>query len=86
MARVNGNGVEKHWVNFIGAVRSRKQEDLHCHIEAGAHVATVAQMGNIAFRSGKKVYWDNAVNKFTDSSANKYLAAEYHHGYSLPKT
>ncbi len=25
------------------------------------------------------------LNKFTDEAANKYLAAEYHNGYSLPK-
>src|ERR1700759_1766687 len=35
------SGVDKHWVNFIASVRSRKAEDLHCPIEAGAHVATV---------------------------------------------
>ncbi len=43
------NGLDKHWVNFIDVVRSRKMEDLRCSIEAGAHVATVAQMGNISF-------------------------------------
>jgi hypothetical protein len=42
-------------------------------------------MGNVAFRTGKKIYWDAASKKFTDSDANKYLAAEYHNGYSMPK-
>ncbi|MEJ0080273.1 MAG: hypothetical protein WDM78_04785 [Puia sp.] len=78
------NGLDNHWKNFIDVVRSRKMDDLHCSIEAGAHVATVAQLGNISYRSGKKLSWD--ADKFTDESVNKeYLIKEYHNGYSLPK-
>jgi len=80
------NGLDKHWENFVGAVKSRKMEDLHCSIQAAAHVATVAQMGNIAFRSGKKLEWDAAKERFTDEAINKeYLMKEYHNGYKLPK-
>jgi predicted dehydrogenase len=80
------NGLEKHWENFVGAVKSRKAADLHCSIQAGAHVATVAQMGNISFRSGKKLLWDRAKGAFTDEAINKqYLMKEYHNGYQLPK-
>ncbi|MBP6686318.1 MAG: Gfo/Idh/MocA family oxidoreductase [Lacibacter sp.] len=79
------NGLDKHWVNFIAAVKSRKAEDLHCSIQAGAHVATVAQMGNISFRSGKKLLWNKAKGAFTDEAINKqYLLKEYHNGYKLP--
>jgi hypothetical protein len=78
------NGLDNHWKNFIDVVRSRKMEDLHCSIEAGAHVATVAQLGNISYRSGKKLSWD--AGKFTDEAVNKeFLMKEYHNGYSLPK-
>jgi hypothetical protein len=79
-------GLDKHWVNFIAAVRSRKAADLNCSIEAGAHVATVAQMGNISFRSGKKLLWNKAKGSFTDEAINQqYLLKEYHNGYQLPK-
>lgn len=79
------NGLDKHWVNFISAVRSRKADDLNCSIQAGAHVATVAQMGNISFRSGKKLLWDKAKGSFTDEAINqKYLLSSYHNGYKLP--
>jgi len=79
------NGLDKHWENFVSCVKSRKTEDLHCSIQAGAHVATVAQMGNIAFRSGKKLVWDGAKERFTDEDINKeYLLKEYHNGYKLP--
>ena len=79
------NGLDKHWINFVDVIKSRKTEDLHCPIQAGAHVATVSQMGNIAFRSGQKLYWDTNTNRFTDNEINKkYLAKEYHNGYKMP--
>ena len=79
------DGLSLHAKNFIEVLHSRKMEDLKCPIQAGAHVASVCQMGNIAFRTGKKIYWDKDKNKFTDEEANKYLAAEYHNGYNLPR-
>jgi hypothetical protein len=43
-------------------------------------------MGNIAFRSGKKLEWDATKERFTDEEINnKYLLKEYHNGYELPK-
>jgi predicted dehydrogenase len=84
-AKVSDNGIEKHWQNFISVVRSRKLEDLHCSIEAGAHVATVAQLGNISFRSGERVIWDKATGKLTDRKLNdEYYMKQYHNGYKLP--
>jgi predicted dehydrogenase len=85
LAKVSDNGVDKHWINFIDCVRSRKAENLHCSIQDGAHVATVAQMGNITFRSGQRLVWDKADEKFTDEKINtEYLMKEYHNGYTLP--
>ncbi len=77
------DGLLNHWKNFTDVVRSRKMEDLHCSIEAGALVATVAQLGNISFRSGKRLTWTG--DKFTDEDVNKeYLMKSYHNGYALP--
>jgi predicted dehydrogenase len=85
-AKPSDNGLDKHWENFVSVVKSRKMEDLHCSIQAGAHVATVAQMGNIAYRTGNKLNWDAAKERFTDEDINKkYLMKEYHNGYKLPK-
>ena len=59
--------------------------ELNCPIDAGAHVATVAQMGNISFLSGQRVIWNKAGQKFTDEKLNqKYLMKQYHNGYKLP--
>ena len=80
------NGLDKHMANFMAVVRSRKMEDLHCSIQDGAHVATVAQMGNISFRSGRRLVWDASGEQFGDQQINDmYMMKEYHNGYSLPK-
>ncbi|MDR2272569.1 MAG: Gfo/Idh/MocA family oxidoreductase [Sphingobacterium sp.] len=79
------NGLEKHMVNFIEAVRNRSAEGLHAPIEAGAHIAIFAQMGNIAYRSKKKLFWDKNKRIFNDRDADRYLAKSYQNGYSMPK-
>lgn len=80
------NGLDKHWENFISVVKSRKKEELHCPVQDAAQVATVAQMGNIAYQSGKKLEWDAAKESFTDEAVNKkYMMKEYHNGYKLGK-
>ena len=78
------DGLGLHAKNFLDVVQTRKFEDLKAPIAVGANVATVCQMGNIAYRTGKKLYWNDQKKKFTDSEANKYLAAPYHNGYKLP--
>ena len=80
------NGLDKHMENFMSVVKSRKFEDLNCSIQTGAHIATVSQLGNIAFRTQQKLTWDKSKGKFTDNAVNdKYMAKEYHNGYKLPK-
>lgn len=80
------NGLEKHWVNFVDVVKSRKISDLHCPIQAGSDIACFSQMGNIAYRSGQKLFWDAAKQRFRDEAINqKYLTKQYHNGYHLPK-
>jgi predicted dehydrogenase len=68
------DGLDLHTKNFVEVVKSRKFSDLHTPIQAGANVAINAQMGNIAFKTGKKVYWDVANNRFKEEEANKFLA------------
>lgn len=86
LVAANDNGLDKHWENFVAVVKSRKMADLHCSIQEGAHVATIAQMGNIAYRTGQKLFWDTDKKRFTDDAVNaQYLMKEYHNGYKLPK-
>jgi predicted dehydrogenase len=78
-------GLDKHTVNFIETLKTRKKEDLNCPIEAGAKVAIIAHMGNVALRSGEKVYWKSEANKFTNEKANSMVTPEYHNGWVFPK-
>jgi predicted dehydrogenase len=84
LTKVSDNGIQNHMVNFVETIRSRKMENLHCPVQEAAHVATVAQMGNIAFRSGQKIEWDKSADRFADASINsQYWMKEYHNGYHL---
>ena len=79
------NYLDLHTVNFIEAIRKNDQSHLNTPIKSGSVAAINAQMGNIAYRTGTKVYWDAAQGKFKDNNeANKYLSAEYHNGYKMP--
>ena len=80
------NGLEKHMVNFVDVIKTRKMSDLKGPIQAGADIASLSQMGNIAYRSGQKLLWDAEKQAFKDEAINKkYLMKEYHNGYQLPK-
>lgn len=86
LAKPTDNGLLKHAQNFVDAIRDNNPQKVNCSIQAGAHVATVAQMGNISYRSAEKLYWDAASHAFTNQVVNsKYLTNTYHNGYSLPK-
>lgn len=85
LVKSSDNGLEKHWVNFTDAIRNNQPDSLHCPLAAAAHVANVAQMGNIAYRSGQKLSWDKEKSRFTQKEINRqYLVKEYHNGYKLP--
>lgn len=85
LVKSSDNGVEKHWVNFTDAIRNNQPGSLNCPLQAAAHVANVAQMGNIAYRSGQKLSWDKEKNRFTQKEINRqYLVKTYHNGYKLP--
>ncbi len=79
-----GNGLVQHWQNFAEAIRSNNASKLNCSIQDAAHVANIAQMGNIAFRSGEKLTWDQQKAAFSNKKVHqKYFMKEYHNGYKL---
>ena len=85
LVKPSDNGLDKHAQNFIDAIRSNTPQSVNCSVQQGAHVATVAQMGNISYRSGQKVVWDQNASQFTDSAINReYLTSKYQNGYLLP--
>ena len=42
-------------------------------------------MWNIAYKTGRKVYWDAKKGEFKkDPEANKLILANYHNGWKVP--
>lgn len=79
------NGLDVHMQNFVQAITKKDRALVNAPIQVGAHIAVFSQMGNIAYRTGEKLYWDRTKRKFIDRKANNYLLAKYHNGYKLPK-
>lgn len=80
-----GNGLDNHTVNFIEAVKSRDASKLKAPLKVGYDAALVCHMGNIAFKTGNRIYWDSAVGKFSDGASNALINAHYHNGWQLPR-
>lgn len=84
LRKSSDNGLDMHTKNFVEVIRSRKLEDLHAPIQIGSNVAILSHMGNIAYRTGKKINWNEEKGKFDDQAANKLITKEYHNGYKIP--
>jgi predicted dehydrogenase len=71
-----------HHVNFIDAMRSRK--DPIANVEIGHRTCTTCTLGNIAHELRRPVQWDPAREQFVnDAEASRHLHREYREGYRL---
>jgi predicted dehydrogenase len=74
---------EKHVRNFLDCLKSRQQPV--CDVEFGRNAAVLAHMGNISYRTGNKLWWDDAAKKFKgDMKANEFITPEYRAPWKLP--
>jgi len=72
----SSSGLDAHTRNFLECIKSRK--DPNCTIEMGRNAALVAHLGNIAYRTGKKLDWDDSKSVITNEpAANSYLKPTY---------
>jgi len=79
------NHLDLHTQNFIEAIKSNDASLLNTPIKSGSIAAINAQMGNIAFRTGRKVYWDASAGLFkNDDEANSMIKASYNNGWQIP--
>ena len=74
-------GLNLHVKNHLECVKSRNRA-CNASVEIGAHIAKFSQLGNIAYRTGKKLAWDG--KSFHDAEADAYLCKEYRAPWRLP--
>ncbi len=74
-----------HIRNFLDAVKSRRREDLNQEIAQGHVSSVMCHMGNIAWRTGRKLRFDASTETFDDAEGNKFLGRESRKGFELPK-
>jgi predicted dehydrogenase len=73
---------EDHLRNFVECVKSR--ETPVCDIETGHRSTTTALLGNIAYRTGRRIVWDARKEQIVgDREAARHLAREYRGPWKL---
>lgn len=73
------------WKNLIDCVRSRRKEDLENDILEGHMSAALGHLGVISYRTGRKLTFDSAQEKFVnDPEADKLLTRTYRPPYVMP--
>jgi len=80
-----GSGLDLHVRNFLDCIKNNTPKKLNAGIEIGHDVALVAQMGNVAYRTGEKVSWNTEKQQFNSEAANKLITPVYNNGWELPK-
>jgi len=79
------NERDKHFENFIEAVRSRKSTDLNAEIEEGAMSCVLMHLANVSYRLGRTLHWDEKTwTVKNDPEANKMLTRAYRAPYIVP--
>jgi predicted dehydrogenase len=74
-----------HFANFIDAVRSGKDEMLHCDINEGFYSASLPLLGNISYRLGRELRFMGDYEKFAnDPEADMMLTRNYRRPYVVP--
>ncbi|MGE3317040.1 MAG: Gfo/Idh/MocA family protein [Planctomycetaceae bacterium] len=80
----NWNDSPRHFQNFVDCVKSRKHEDLIADIEEGHYSAMLCHLGNISYKTGRRLVFDGETETFPhDKDANQLLGREYRKGYEL---
>jgi predicted dehydrogenase len=77
------DGQPAHITNFLKCLETRERPI--CDIEIGHRSTNTCHLGNIAYKVGRKLIWDEATETFkNDHEANALLAREPRKGYELP--
>src|SRR5665647_245613 len=76
-------GLKNNVQNHLDCIAKRDPKT-NANVNIAAHIAKFSALGNIAYRTGKKLVWDGT--EFSnDEEANKYLLPSYREPWMLPK-
>jgi predicted dehydrogenase len=74
----------RHIQNFLTCMRTRELP--RADVEIGHRATTVCHLGNIAYRTGRKIRWDSRREQILDDAeAGKLLVRDYRAPYLLPE-
>jgi predicted dehydrogenase len=76
------NNLQNHVKNFLKCIREGGKPN--APVEVGAKTAIVSEMGNIAFRTGKVIHWDQTRSQFLEEEANVLMKLSYRDPWKLP--
>lgn len=78
-------GVDAHTTNWCNCIRN-KSIQTNSPIEKGAFASILAHMGNISFRTGTRLVYDQEKRKFVNNpNADAFIKAKYRAPWKLPK-
>jgi predicted dehydrogenase len=76
-----------HYQNFVDALRAEDAKLLTCEIHEGHLTATLPQLANIAYRTGRQLTFDGKSEMFVnDKDADRLLSREYRPGFDVRGT
>ncbi len=82
---LTGSSNTEHFVNFLDAIKSDKNETLHCDILDGHYSSAVPFMANISYKLGRELRFKGDSEKFiNDPEADKMLTRVYRSPYVVP--
>ncbi len=79
-----GGGLNLHVRNFLDCMKTKEKPN--APVETGAHIARIAHLGNMAYRTGRKLFWDPSGNRvINDKEADILLLPAYREPWKLPE-
>lgn len=86
VASLTGSSDTEHYINFLDAIKSGKDETLHCDIQDGHYSSAIPFMANISYRlGGSELKFNGATEKFINNpEADKMLTRVYRSPYVVP--
>lgn len=83
----SGDPLQRHFVNFVDAVRTRDASILNGPVQTAHTSSALAHLGNIAYRLGRKLQFHPSSERFaSDPEADTFLTRPYREPFVVPES